>query len=531
MRQEALPGQAPDFAEPLLGFRAWDLSKEGYLLSTFDGKSWAPGVNHATCAPMIGTRVQHRAPYPGCGCGFNAFHSLGDHQLGQIGSFVIGAIAAWGDIDVYKTGFRAEFACVVALSYNGATTIDRYRALQRAAERHEVRLLERHDLVAEALRYGAPLPKEQLPRPGTPPQPKRSPSRSRPTSPPSRKRPGNRTSPAPAKPALQGAPSTASVPGPAPMRLRPRPKGPPWKVGEIGYRLASHTGIAVAGDVASVSLTPAFLAVVGTPTRLRFTAPKSQVLPDEVVAVLETDAGRFAVAAPFAGAVTEVNAALAQARPLRLTPGDWLVKVKTRDAEIAASTVVWGDEGWNSYRRYVSPREDSAIRRELALSEAPAPSGPGAPPDLSSAESLRALAEALDSQLAADEALQAALAEREIELAFWAPALGAGIVVRMERPDRPAISYCETENDAALALTLEPRALHEYWAGLLDVPAALGGGVALRGSRQDLLRATALLRRLFPPHAERLAAIREAGRSGVRAVLSAGAAERARRAA
>lgn len=501
---------APDFAEPLLGFRAWNIDEEGRLGPVTGGPSWIQGANEAHCqANPSARRGAHTPPSPGCGCGFNAFHRIEEKELRlRRLPWVVGAIAAWGEVDVYRTGFRAQFATIVALSYEGQTTIDHYRRLQRAAERYGVRLVELHEIEKEALRFARPVPQEMLPAPDPP---RRLPSGLTPAQAPA--------PPGPAPRATPGAGSVKTVRGPAPQRTLSQDNRAPWVQGEPGYRLRSHLAVSVRGRTATLKPTAAFLAVVGTPLAVRFAAPGAAVQADDVLAVIDTDRGRFAVRAPFDGSLSTTNVKQLGASPERLAATSWIVRLKAADRDISASSTVWGEDGWNSYRRYVAARQDDAIRTELALDAAAQPPlALDGRPDLRGAGGVRWLADVLDPDLAADRALQSALAEREVELAFWVPALRIGVVVRMSRPDRPAITLLEQEPDEGLALTLDSDALHEYWTGELDLAAALGGRVDLRGSREEALRATALLRRLCPAQLARVDAIREAGRLGRQAL-------------
>lgn len=156
--------EAPDFIEPVLGFRTWDLRSDGFLrpYSRFGAAPWRPGVNEATChaAPAShgeGHR-EHRAPHPTCRCGLYALHSLRTPQL--LPSLrAVGAIAAWGDLEVHHTGFRAQYACVIGLvePRRAYSTPDLLRSLKRAAERYGVPLLAERDLEASVREHATPL--------------------------------------------------------------------------------------------------------------------------------------------------------------------------------------------------------------------------------------------------------------------------------------------------------------------------------------------------------------------------------------
>jgi len=75
----------------------------------------------------------------------------------------VGAIAAWGEIEVYAAGFRAEYAAVIALVQPSRSTGPPAR-LRAAARRYRVRLVSPADIEAEAREFALPLPDEVLPK-------------------------------------------------------------------------------------------------------------------------------------------------------------------------------------------------------------------------------------------------------------------------------------------------------------------------------------------------------------------------------
>ncbi len=130
----------PLLTEALPGFRAWRLDSEGRLWPAAASAAWAPGVNVARC----GHRIGHDAPAGNCTCGLYAFHHL-HRQLAN--ERVIGGIAAWGDMEVHRDGFRAGRARVLALVLDPLTPARERAALERAAERYAVPLVPRAALV------------------------------------------------------------------------------------------------------------------------------------------------------------------------------------------------------------------------------------------------------------------------------------------------------------------------------------------------------------------------------------------------
>ena len=109
--------QPPDLTEAVLGFRVWSVAIDGRLGAVVAGSFWTPGINEAVCDPAVApSRRRHVAPQPGCNCGFNAYFALRKEIRRHHGSLALGAIAAWGAMDVYADGFRAQYAQVIALA-------------------------------------------------------------------------------------------------------------------------------------------------------------------------------------------------------------------------------------------------------------------------------------------------------------------------------------------------------------------------------------------------------------------------------
>ena len=136
----------PLLTHALPGLRTWMLDDAGALLP-YTGQTgpWSAGVNTARCA----RGATHRAPAEDCSCGIYAFH----HLHGQLRAEpFVGAIAAWGDMDVYRNGFRAQHAVVLALA--GTRT----PALAKAAERYGVPVVPRQVLQPLAALLTGPLP-------------------------------------------------------------------------------------------------------------------------------------------------------------------------------------------------------------------------------------------------------------------------------------------------------------------------------------------------------------------------------------
>jgi hypothetical protein len=95
-------------------------------------------------------------------CGLHALQDPDDERL-KLGHPAVGAIAAWGEIEVYAAGFRAEYAAVIALVQPSRSTAPPAR-LREAARRYRVRLVSPADLEAEVREFALPLPDEVLPK-------------------------------------------------------------------------------------------------------------------------------------------------------------------------------------------------------------------------------------------------------------------------------------------------------------------------------------------------------------------------------
>lgn len=116
----------PDTAEPLIGFRGWNLEEDQLLPPYQNTDAWKPGQNTAVCTSSVAKInydflfdyheiLEHQAPDPACMCGLYAYHTLSDMQYTSSDQ-IIGAVKLWGAVEVHETGSRAEHAEVVALA-------------------------------------------------------------------------------------------------------------------------------------------------------------------------------------------------------------------------------------------------------------------------------------------------------------------------------------------------------------------------------------------------------------------------------
>ena len=114
------PGEAPVVPGRLYGLREWTVRGGTRLGSLAQDGSWAKGSKptKASCAAGRG----HRAPAANCGCGLYALHptvaqcqsSFSKAQraarAGGTSADVFGLVAAWGEVELHESGFRAEYA-------------------------------------------------------------------------------------------------------------------------------------------------------------------------------------------------------------------------------------------------------------------------------------------------------------------------------------------------------------------------------------------------------------------------------------
>lgn len=163
--------RAPDYAQPIIGVRAWRVDKNGFLNSTTRrSEQWMPGeVKRASCDRLASIAhlnsvggvgipdprrkvVRHEAPQSGCSCGLYAFYdrqSCKDHGDGFSveDSQVTGAVSAWGEkVILCEYGFRAQYMKLEALVLE-EETIEVFGFPISAREAHE----------KLARRYGVPL--------------------------------------------------------------------------------------------------------------------------------------------------------------------------------------------------------------------------------------------------------------------------------------------------------------------------------------------------------------------------------------
>jgi hypothetical protein len=164
---------APDLFEKVIGFRAWSIgrfSRHGFPQPPNDDL-WSVG-NHPVrweSATMTARCLKDRyglggidhsdtvVPHVACKCGIYANHQLGWPSSAPEG-MCIGAVAAWGRIQVHGRGFRSQHAQIVALGFVPAWSDAAIRSVRNVADRFGVPLVPLSGLDTVALEHGSPVP-------------------------------------------------------------------------------------------------------------------------------------------------------------------------------------------------------------------------------------------------------------------------------------------------------------------------------------------------------------------------------------
>jgi glycine cleavage system H protein len=312
-------GGAPDFLEAVVGYRAWHVEDDGLLRPwTFMALPWQPGANRAVCA----RDVRHSPPVADCMCGLYALTDPSDRRLDFRADQAVGAIAAWGDLEVHRSGFRAEHACVTALAVPDRAGFEQREALARAAERYGVPLVAADRLSDEALRHGAPLPDDLwAPSPSWPP-PRRAGARD-------------------------------------PRALPPLPPVDPAAFGTAarGIALDAHLWVETALGAVVVGLTAALARDLGAGLTLTLPEPGAALEAGDPAATVGTAAGTFGIWAPIGGSVLAVNPRLVEDPDLLARDPEgagWLLRLAPRDWERDAPAVTWGAAASRHYAAIVA---------------------------------------------------------------------------------------------------------------------------------------------------------------------------------
>ena len=459
---------APDFVQAVVGYRAWHLEDDGTLRPwTFSALPWDPGVNTAVCA----REVRHAPPVADCMCGLYALTDPADRRLDFRSDQAVGAIAAWGDMEVHRTGFRASHACVTALAIPDGAGYEMREALARAARRYGVPLVAADALSEEALRHGAPLPEEMFP--AAPP----------PAAWPGRRRDAAQRFARPAVPPVD-------------------PAG--FGTASRGIALDAHLWVETALGSVVVGLTSALASGFGAAPTVTLPEPGAALEAGDLVATVRTGEGTFGVWAPVGGAVLAVNPKLAGDPGLLARDPEgagWLLRVAPRDWHGEAGAVTWGAA---ARRHYAAMLERDATARGDAFADVRLERLRALPPVRNAADVLALLRAEREAPRFADAAaVHDELGGRVRD------ALDADATVR-ERLERVGMTvrFALREPDAEMALDLggdgavlelscTAEDAYRWFIGKLDPSAALrSGDLTSSADRVTTLRALALLKYL-----------------------------------
>ena len=472
----------PDLIQAVLGFRAWSVDADGWLLPFSLGAvagPWRPGVNAAVCHYAKwrgdGTRVDHAAPDPRCMCGLYALSDRDDPRLPSgDGNFALGAIAASGDLEVTRAGFRAEFATVLALAVAPRAAPYLRRNHERAAARYGVELVTPELLEVTGLRHAAPVPASLLPGAGSPGV----------SAPPSQ-RPRRRRR--------------------APATCRSAPVVPAGR----GFRVDDHTWLD-AGTL-RCGITRAFAARLGGgPVDLTLPTVAALHRTSDALAHVTGAAGEtLRVWSPLTARVAAVNPRLEDDPGLLLRDPEgagWLATLQPQAWAGEAGGLEWGPRGALAYRSALLATDPWAALRATAVHVRSAEEVLAelrrrrAMPRFADAEAVEAeLVDPLRRALAGDPGTAAALARLGRRVAFVLHDPDAGFVLHAcgsaAHVAAPVRSGAPPVADLTLRLSAE--AAERLLAGRLDVARALRAGeLRSDGAPAETLTAASVLSRL-----------------------------------
>jgi glycine cleavage system H protein len=472
-------GDAPDFVEAVVGYRAWHVEDDGTLRPwTFTALPWQPGANRAVCA----RDVRHAPPVADCMCGLYALTDPADRRLDFRADQAVGAIAAWGDLEVHRSGFRAEHACVTALALPDRAGYEQREALARAAERYGVPLVAADRLSDEALRHGATLPDDLWP-----------------AAPPTWPPPRGRDVQALARPRLPAVDPAA------------------FGTAARGIALDAHLWVETALGAVVVGLTAALARDLGGELRVTLPEPGASLEAGDLVATVRAPAGTFGVWAPVGGSVLALNPRLAEDPGLLARDPEgagWLLRVAPRDWEGEAAAVTWGAA---ADRHYAAILERDAARGD-AFADVRLERLRALPPVRSAGDVLALLraerdalrfpdAEAVHVELggrvrdalAADPELRARLGHLDLVLRFALHEPDAALVLDLRGGQAQLLSR-EPAEGVDLELACSGEDAYRWFIGKLDAAGALRcGDLVSSADRVATLRALALLKHLRIP--------------------------------
>lgn len=397
----------------------------------------------------------HVAPMRRCSCGLYALSDHCDRRLHADGQ-AVGAIAAWGDIELHATGFRAQHAMIVALGVPSRCSAAHRDRLRRASEHYSVPLVAMHALPAAAGEYGRPLQWEDVASPGV------------------------------------RRPAAA-----APPRLD--------DVGVVGIATSHHVQLEVLSTGVRLTLTAAVADEIrGRPFIVP--EPGTEIRRDDVLVQAESDGGPLSLPTPLSGQVVAVADGHDPTRHLlELVPTLWIDEARVVD---------WSAGARRAYAVEVAHarrlRDPFAERRTRWLRAHAGVRSPG-----QVLEALRALREAprfasehdvyeqvADRLRAAlvDDSVAPRVSRMPLRLLWRLHDSDAEILIDLTGA-RPVVS-CGTTEGADLVVLAPAEVADRYFSGRIDLAAALRRReVQCAGPVSGLLCAESVLKVLKPVYA------------------------------
>jgi hypothetical protein len=395
------------------------------------------------------------APVADCTCGLYALATVEDDRL-RPSVEAVGAIVAWGDIEVHATGFRAQHAAIVALGMPPHPARGHRDELLLAADRYGVAVVPVAALPAAASEFGTPVDFRRLPR----------------------RRPA-------AGAAERRAPALSCV-------------------GTTGTAIAEHLAVEIVGSAVRLTLTRTLAGeATGTPS-LAPAGGTSAIRRGDPLLRVEGRGGPLVLASPLSGLLASAD--VAGDGSLVLTPTRW-------DEE--APELAWGGAG---ERMYLAEIADAArhgdpfftVRARWLRAYANV---------RSAADVLAVLRAARDEPRFRSEehvydeigdGLRRALADPVV--ARRLARMPVRILWRLHSPDAdllidltgrtPRLETGAGDARADLVLFASAETAHGYLSGTVDLPAALRGReIQTSAPVAAVLRAESVLKALKPSYA------------------------------
>ncbi len=443
---------APDFVEPLVGYRAWRLEAGGKLVPWSAGRegTWVPGVNTAACRFDPRAR-DHAPPGPRCTCGLYAVADAADRRL-RPASEAVGAIVAWGDVEVHRTGFRAQHAAIVALALPTTGSAGHRHRLRTAAAHYGVPLIAPDALAAAALEHGRPVEFSALP-----PRP----------------------------------------------RVRPDGPGPPplGEAGPSGIALDQHLRVAVRAGALRIGLTGALAAEAGPAAALGLPRLGAVVRRGDPLVRIGGGPAGLVLGAPVTGQVTALDPAPGEL--LDLAPSHW---------ESEGADLTWGRVAARLYAAELATaarRGDpfATVRSHWLLAHASIRSAGDVvaafhadrrrPQFASEREVYERLGGRLERVLA-DPAVARRVSRMPLRVRWRLHEPDADVTIDLTGRE-PRLELGPSESAADLVIFASAATAEDYFSGKIDLPAAFRRRqIQTAAPLSALLRAESVLRALHP---------------------------------